>query len=80
LPKWLKVGKDFKEHEVEALFGPCINKNGYRYTYTNDEEVIAFVEMLWMTMHQRTQVPSICMTNKVAIKRIVCERKGKQVN
>jgi hypothetical protein len=24
-PKRLKLGRDFEEHKVKALFGPCIN-------------------------------------------------------
>jgi hypothetical protein len=50
----LKVGRDFLEEKVEALFGPSINRNGYQYCHTNDEELIARVENLFMVMHQRT--------------------------
>jgi hypothetical protein len=32
-PKCLKLGKDFEEEEVENIFGPCINRNGYHYTW-----------------------------------------------
>jgi hypothetical protein len=56
-----------------AMFGPCINNNGYIYTYTNDKELIPFVEMLWK------HVPNIYMINKPKVRRIVCEWKGKQV-
>jgi hypothetical protein len=44
----LKLGRDFEEHEVEALFGPCISWNGYRYIYMDNEQLIAQVEKLWM--------------------------------
>jgi hypothetical protein len=53
-PKHLKVGRDFLEKKVEAIFGPSINRNGYRYCHTNDEELIARVENLFMVTHQWT--------------------------
>jgi hypothetical protein len=48
-PKHLKVGRDFQEEEMEAIFGRVISKNGYRYCHTNDEVLIAKVKTLWMT-------------------------------
>jgi hypothetical protein len=53
-PKHLKVRRDFLEEEVEALFGPSMNMNGYSYCHTNDEEVIARVENLFMVIHQQS--------------------------
>jgi hypothetical protein len=38
-PKQLKIGRDPEEAKVEALFGPNISKNGYRYCPKNDEEL-----------------------------------------
>jgi len=63
--KCLKLGKDFEEGKVEALFGPSINRNGYRYSWSNDEMLIVKVKNLWMIAHQKMQVPNTCMINKV---------------
>jgi hypothetical protein len=64
-PKHLKVGRDFLEEEVKALFGPSINRNGYQYCHTNDEELISRIENSFMAMHQQTQVPNTHMINSV---------------
>jgi hypothetical protein len=61
---------------VKALFGPCINWNGYRYTYTNNEQLIAQVEKLWMTSHQKAQMPTTRMINKAETMGIICQKKG----
>jgi hypothetical protein len=53
-PKCLKLCKDFEKAKVEKVFGPCINKNGYRYTWYGDEKIIAEVESLWMITHLKT--------------------------
>jgi hypothetical protein len=37
-PKCLKLSKDFEETKVEKVFGLCITKNGYWYTWCGDEE------------------------------------------
>jgi hypothetical protein len=50
-PKHSKIGKDLEEIEVETFFGPCIGKNGYTYYHSNNEELIAHVETLWMRTH-----------------------------
>jgi hypothetical protein len=68
------------EQEVEPLFGPCNNKNGYRYYFSEDVEVIKRVEEIWMIVHQRPQVPINHLINKVEARGIVYERKGKKVN
>ncbi len=57
-PKCLKIGKDYTEAEVVELFGPCINKNGYRYYFLDDEKLIAKVEALWMIDTKRPK----CLT------------------
>jgi hypothetical protein len=61
----LKLGRDFEEAKVENVFGSCINKNGYQYTWCGDEEIIVEVESLWMIIHQRTQLPHTRIFNKV---------------
>jgi hypothetical protein len=35
-----ELGKDFEETKVEKVFGSCITKNGYWYTWCGDEEII----------------------------------------
>ncbi len=49
-PKCLKL-RDFEKEEVEKIFGPYINRNGYHYTWSSDEQLIAEVERLWMITH-----------------------------
>jgi hypothetical protein len=56
----LKVSKDFKKLEVEALFGGFVNKNGYKYMQCGDPELIARITNLWMVLHQKTWLPSHC--------------------
>jgi hypothetical protein len=58
LPKNLRIGKEVEESKVEALFEPYILKNGYKYSFSDDEKLISNVETLWMVTHQKTQVPS----------------------
>ncbi len=79
-PKHLKIARDFLEEEVEALFGPSIIMNKYRYCHINDDELIARIENLFMVTHQRTQVPNTHIINKAEVKGIICKRKGKDVN
>ncbi len=38
-PKQLRIGRDLEEAKVEALFGPNISKNVYRYCHKNDEDL-----------------------------------------
>jgi hypothetical protein len=49
--KILKVLKDLKELEVEALFGGLVNKNGYKYMQCGDHELIVRIKNLWMVLH-----------------------------
>jgi hypothetical protein len=76
----LKLGKDFEEAKVDALFGPSINRNGYQYSWSNDEVLIVEVKNLWTIAHRRMQVPNIRMINKVEAQGFVCQRKGQDVN
>ena len=62
--KWLKIGRDVTEAEVEKFFGPCSGKNSYRYNYHEDETIIKEVERLWMICHQWTVVPYNRSINK----------------
>jgi hypothetical protein len=65
--KNLRIGKKVVESEVEAFFGPCIFKNGYKYFFSDDEKLISKVETLWMVTHQRTQVPNNQLINKAEV-------------
>jgi hypothetical protein len=78
-PKCLKLGRDF-EKKVKKIFGPCINRNGYHYTWSGDEQLIAEVERLWMTTHHKTKMPHTHMINKAKVQGFVCERKHKDIN
>jgi len=49
--KNLKIEKDLEEKGVEQLFGLSLSRNKYRYNYSNDEQLIAHVERLWMIAH-----------------------------
>lgn len=80
-PKRLKIGVQLEEVDVESLFGPCINRNGYRYCHKDDEELIREVESKYMICHQRTWLPSTCIINKSEARGIAYERvKKKPVN
>jgi len=45
-PKRLMIGLHLKEEDVEKYFGPLINRNGYKFNYIEDEELIREVEHL----------------------------------
>ena len=72
-PKHLRVGLHSTEENVEALFGPCINQNDYKYCYSKDEFVKA-VEWQWMVCHQRTSLPNTRLINKAEVRGLTCER------
>ena len=61
-PKQIKIGHHLEESDVESLFGPRQNGNGYRYA-TMDEEFVRKVETMWMICHQKTVVPNTRMVN-----------------
>jgi hypothetical protein len=61
-PKQIKIGIHLEEADVESLFGPRQNGNGYRYA-TMDEEFVRKVETMWMICHQKTVVPNTRMVN-----------------
>jgi hypothetical protein len=50
-PKHLKEGMDFQKANIEKIFGPYHNMNGYQYTWFEDEEIRGEIEGLWMIMH-----------------------------
>jgi hypothetical protein len=43
-PKHLRVGTHCTEEDVEKLFGPYVNQNGYKYCHNEDEEFAKAVE------------------------------------
>ena len=61
-PKHIKIGVHLEEADVESLFGPRQNGNGYRYA-TMDEDFVRKVETMWMICHQKTVVPNTRMVN-----------------
>ena len=61
-PKQIKIGIHLEEADVESLFGPRQNGNGYRYA-TMDEDFVRKVETMWMICHQKTVVPNTRMVN-----------------
>jgi hypothetical protein len=61
-PKQIKIGIHLEEADVESLFGPRQNGNGYRYA-TMDEDFVRKVETMWMICHQKTAVPNTRMVN-----------------
>ena len=61
-PKQIKIGQHLEEADVETLFGPRHNGNGYRYAAC-DEEFVRKVETMWMICHQKTVVPNTRMVN-----------------
>jgi hypothetical protein len=66
--------------EVHKYFGPIHNKNGYSYVFSEDLEVIAKVEALWMVVHQK---PFFLVSRIISLgmaKKIVLDFKGKKMN
>jgi hypothetical protein len=79
LPKNHKIGKEVKESKVEALFEPCIFRNGYKHSFNHDEKLISSVETLWMVTHQKTQIPSNQLINKAKARGMVHAKKGSKL-
>ena len=61
-PKQIKIGQHLEEADVESLFGPRQNGNGYKYSQCA-EEFVKRVETMWMICHQKTVVPNTRMVN-----------------
>jgi hypothetical protein len=68
---------DFQKENVEKIFGTCHNKNGYRYTWFEDEKIIGEIEGLCMIW---TKVLHTRMINKMKARGFVCQKKGKDAN
>jgi hypothetical protein len=80
-PKCLKLGKDFEKTKVKKVFGSCITKNGYLYTWCGDEGIIVELESLWMITHQITSLPHTQIINKTKAWGFVGYKfKGKDIN
>jgi hypothetical protein len=60
----LKLGLDYTKEEVLELFGPLTNKNGYRYSFNNNLELMKHIEELWMIAHQHMKMPTTRIINK----------------
>jgi hypothetical protein len=39
-PKHLKLNKGFEKVKIEKIFGPYLNKNGYQYSWSQNEKII----------------------------------------
>lgn len=61
-PKQIKIGQHLEEADVESLFGPRMNGNGYKYSHCKEDFVMR-VESMWMICHQKTVVPNTRMVN-----------------
>jgi hypothetical protein len=79
-PKNLKVLKDLEECEVEALFGSIVNNNGYKYMECGDPKLIVHIENLWMTIHQKTWLPTSWSIPITMAKELIYERKSNVMN
>jgi hypothetical protein len=79
-PKQVKVPKDVGLEEISKFFGPIINKNGYSYVHSNDLGFIEKVEYLWMTIHQKTYLPSSQLISLRMARGLACEKMGKAMN
>jgi hypothetical protein len=79
-PKRIRIPRDINVEEVHKYFGLMHNKNGYSYVFSEDLEVIAKVEGLWMVIHQKPHVPITRIISLGMAKGIAMELKGKKMN
>jgi hypothetical protein len=80
-PKRLRIGLHVSEADIESLFGPKVNSNGYRYADNEDTEFVERVEKMWMITHQRTSVPNTRQINVAEAKGFAYELvKNKETN
>ena len=79
-PKQLRCPDDCSEQELVDFFGPLINKNGFRYMGLEDVNLIAKIELRWMQIHQKSQMPSTRLIAKGMARGIYCEEKKRKVN
>ena len=80
-PKRLRFGVHLDEADVESLFGPKVNANGYRYSMSEDVALQERVEKCWMITHQRSSVPNSRLINVAEAKGHAYETvKGKKTN
>ncbi len=80
-PKQFKIPKDLIMEDIHKFFGPIQNKNGYNYVFNENPKVIAKVEGLWMSFHQKTGVPTSRIISLIMARRIMTELvKGKKMN
>lgn len=80
-PKRLRFGVHLDEADVEGLFGPKVNANGYRYSMSEDIALVERVEKCWMITHQRSSIPNSRLINVAEAKGHTYEIvKGKKTN
>ncbi len=49
----MRVLRDITLEEVNRIFGPIVNRNGYNYVHNDDPNFIHKVKTLWMIVHQK---------------------------
>lgn len=80
-PKKLRIDVHISEAEEESLFGPCINRSGYRYDRFDHEWLIRECEEKYMICHQRTMLPTNRLINKAEARAITYQKlKTQKVN
>lgn len=80
-PKQVRCPRDCEEKDVLALFGPYVGKNGHNYMCCGDEELITYIEQLWMIIHQKPKVLASRIITKGMARALYMEKKlGKKMN
>jgi hypothetical protein len=80
-PKLVRCPRDCSEKDVVALFGPYVGKNGLNYMACGDEELVTYVERLWMIIHQKPKVLASHIITKGMVRAVYLEKKmGKKLN
>jgi hypothetical protein len=80
-PKQVRCPRDCEERDVMALFGPYVGKNGHHYMCCGDEELITYIEWLWMIIFQKPKVLASRIITKGMARALYLEKKlGKKMN
>ncbi len=66
--------------EIQKYFGPVHNRNGYNYVFSENPEIIAKVEILWMIIHQKMCVPASRIILLGMAKKPIMDLKGDKMN
>jgi hypothetical protein len=80
-PKQVRCPQDYSEADVLVVFGPYVGKNGHNYMFSGDEELITYIELLWMIIHQKPKVLALRIITKGMARALYLEKKlGKKLN